>query len=128
MDKIVVRNFEQEITFTCCHQSIKTISKEGGLDQYLLKSTPARVKTMGLKAWQLRYRILQERGKTERKCHPTGWYNPIYQANGLKFHATKDAMLSELYEAVQRDSYYPIKPFHFERDYSWLSYEEIVKN
>ena len=48
-------------------------------------------------------------------------------SNGLKFHATKDAMLSELYEAVQRDSYYPIKPFHFERDYSWLSYEEIVK-
>ena len=110
---------------------LKTISKEGGLDQYLLKSTPARVKTMGLKAWQLRYRILQEREQKQRGNVTLldGTTKPIQyiSSNGLKFHATKDAMLSELYEAVQRDSYYPIKPFHFERDYSWLSYEEIVK-
>ena len=80
MDKIVVRNFEQEITFTCCHQSIKTISKEGGLDQYLLKSTPARVKTMGLKAWQLRYRILQEREQNREEMSPY-WMVQLSQSN-----------------------------------------------
>lgn len=109
---------------------LKTISKEGGLDAYLLKSTPGRIKTMGLKAWQLRYELLQAQEQKERgtvtllddQVKPVTYIH----SNGLKFHATKEELLDELHEAVQRDSYYPIKLIHFERRYSWWSTKQIV--
>lgn len=37
---------------------LKTISHEGGLDNYILKDKPARVKELGPFGWRLRYDIL----------------------------------------------------------------------
>ncbi|KAL6452169.1 MRPL24 54S ribosomal protein L24 [Candida maltosa Xu316] len=110
---------------------LRTISREGGLDKYLLKSTPARIKTMGLMGWKLRYKLLkeleqQERGVVELSNGAKKDVLYIDPVNGAKFYAPKEKILAELYDAVQRDSYYPIKPIQFEKRYSWWSYEDIV--
>ncbi|KAI5952932.1 hypothetical protein KGF57_004120 [Candida theae] len=111
---------------------LRTLTKEGGVDPYLLKSTPARIKTMGLTGWKLRYQLLQqleqkERGSVEinsgEEVRPVTFIHPV---DGRKFVATKQELLAVLFDLVQRDSYYPIKPTEFEKQYSWLSMKEIV--
>jgi large subunit ribosomal protein L28 len=45
---------------------LRTIDKAGGLDEYLLKSKPARVKDLGPWGWRLRWRIMQTPAVRER--------------------------------------------------------------
>lgn len=40
---------------------LKTIAREGGLENYLLKDKPARVKEMGPSGWKLRWLLMQTR-------------------------------------------------------------------
>ncbi|KAF2405652.1 hypothetical protein EJ06DRAFT_468498 [Trichodelitschia bisporula] len=40
-------------------RALRTIDKCGGLDQYLLGNTRARIVEMGVKGWKLRWRIMQ---------------------------------------------------------------------
>lgn len=45
---------------------LKTIKKEGGLENYLLKSKPARIKELGPGGWNLRWLLMQTRTVQER--------------------------------------------------------------
>jgi large subunit ribosomal protein L28 len=45
---------------------LKTINHEGGLENYLLKSKPARVKDLGPGGWNLRWLLMQTTGVQER--------------------------------------------------------------
>ncbi|KAI9768553.1 MAG: 39S ribosomal protein L24, mitochondrial [Geoglossum simile] len=38
---------------------LRTIEKEGGLDEYLLGEKPARIKELGMGGWRLRWRVMQ---------------------------------------------------------------------
>ena len=110
---------------------LRTLTKEGGVDQYLLKSTPGRIKTMGLTGWKLRYELLQALEQKERGVVETGGEQVkpitfIHPNDGRKFTATKQELLTTLFDFVQRDSYYPIKPTEFDKQYSWLSMRDIV--
>ncbi|KAL2821927.1 ribosomal L28 family-domain-containing protein [Aspergillus granulosus] len=43
-------------------KAIRTIQKDGSLDNYLLKDHPARVRELGLFGWKLRYQVMQTEG------------------------------------------------------------------
>ncbi|KAK0389991.1 hypothetical protein NLU13_3564 [Sarocladium strictum] len=45
---------------------LKTIKREGGLENYLLKSKPQRVKDLGPGGWNLRWLLMQTKGAQER--------------------------------------------------------------
>lgn len=45
---------------------LKTIKKEGGLENYILKNKPARVKELGPGGWRLRWLLMQTRAVQER--------------------------------------------------------------
>jgi len=45
---------------------LRTITKEGGLDNYLTKDTPARIKELGPFGWQLRFDVLTRLQEIER--------------------------------------------------------------
>lgn len=45
---------------------LKTIKREGGIENYLLKSKPARIKELGPGGWNLRWLLMQTRGVQER--------------------------------------------------------------
>ncbi|KAL8961522.1 MAG: hypothetical protein Q9193_001931 [Seirophora villosa] len=42
---------------------LRTIDKEGGLDEYLMGDSQARIKELGMKGWRMRWRLMQ-----------TGWW------------------------------------------------------
>lgn len=39
-------------------RAMRTIDKEGGLDNYLLGEKPARIKELGMEGWLLRWRLI----------------------------------------------------------------------
>lgn len=45
---------------------LKTITKEGGLDNYLIKDTPQRIKELGPFGWKMRYKVLRKMEDNER--------------------------------------------------------------
>lgn len=45
---------------------LRTITKEGGLDNYLIKDSPSRIKELGPFGWNLRYDVLQKMKELER--------------------------------------------------------------
>lgn len=45
---------------------LKTIKRDGGLENYLLKSKPARIKELGPGGWKLRWLLMQTRAVQER--------------------------------------------------------------
>ncbi|RPA86217.1 hypothetical protein BJ508DRAFT_411410 [Ascobolus immersus RN42] len=62
-----------------CVGVLRTIDKVGGLDNYLLGSTPARVKELGPFGWALRWKVLKQ--KAARGELPKN--SPIYGIFGM---------------------------------------------
>lgn len=61
-----------QLTLPVTARTMRTIRKSGGLDQYLLKDKPARLKELGLLGWKLRWLVLKsqtikEQHAAERK-------------------------------------------------------------
>lgn len=45
---------------------LRTIDKVGGLDEYLLGESPARVRELGMAGWKMRWRLMQDPGVKKR--------------------------------------------------------------
>ncbi|KAL3464096.1 ribosomal L28 family-domain-containing protein [Aspergillus heterothallicus] len=50
---------DEHLHIKVTRKAIRTIQKDGSLDNYLLKDYPARVKELGLFGWKLRYQVMQ---------------------------------------------------------------------
>ncbi|EEQ40164.1 putative 54S ribosomal protein [Clavispora lusitaniae] len=105
---------------------LRTVTKEGGLDNYLLKDKPARVKTMGLKAWRLKYDIMK---KKEIEANSENSPATVYHVSesGKKITVGRNKLLKALYPLVFRDSYEPIDWNQFLKTHTVLSTEELVQ-
>lgn len=106
--------------------ALRTITKDGGLDNYLLKSTPLRTKTMGLKGWKLRYDILKKKEIIENS---EGSEKTVYHVldSGKKIVVGRKKLLEALYPYVYRDNYIPINWKYFLKTHTVLSTEELVQ-
>lgn len=104
---------------------LRTVTKEGGLDAYLLKDKPARIKTMGLKGWRLRYDIMKKRELAAQQEGDT----PVYHVleSGKKITVGRNKLLKELYPYVYRDNYEPIDWNQFLKHHTLLTTEELVQ-
>lgn len=96
---------------------LRTITKEGGIDNYLTKSTAARIKELGPTGWKLRYRVLQKleaQEKTAPKVLETvkidGNDVPVYfkhistsSGQQLNIKVGKRKILKELFGALKQN-------------------------
>ncbi|KAM9896848.1 hypothetical protein OXX79_007242 [Metschnikowia pulcherrima] len=105
---------------------LRTVTKEGGLDNYLLKDKPAREKTMGLKGWRLKYDVIKARTLAEQS---EGSPKPVYHVSqtGKRIVVGRNKLLQHLYPFVYRDNYEPIAYDKFLREHSVLTTEELVQ-
>lgn len=103
---------------------LRTVTKEGGLDSYLLKDKPARVKTMGLKGWKLRYDILKKQELAALAEGTTQVYHVL--ESGMKITVGRGKLLKALYPFVFRDNYEPIDWNQFLKTHTVLTTEELV--
>lgn len=108
---------------------LKTIDREGGLDNYLTKDKPARVKTMGLKGWKLKYEIMKQQELNELpKVEKNGELKQVYHIHpdGKQVLVGRTRLLRELYSFAKRDTYTPLVWDKFLREHTVLSMEELV--
>ncbi|CCK70829.1 mitochondrial 54S ribosomal protein bL28m KNAG_0F01610 [Huiozyma naganishii CBS 8797] len=88
----------------------RTISKEGGLDRYLLKDKPARVKELGPFGWRLRYDVLKalEKGApVEKAAVPSvPQFEGEIGGKQVSVHCTRGKLLHLLYplERLEQES------------------------
>lgn len=82
---------------------LRIISKEGGIDNYLTKDKPARIKELGPTGWKLRFRVLMK-GVEPKKNYlklievENGQKIPVYAAvDGKNITVGKRKLLSALY-------------------------------
>lgn len=105
----------RKITIRVHTSVLRSITKEGGLDNYLIKDTSARIKQLGPMGWKLRYLVLcalrdqSNKAKKEAFANPkpvgtTQSGKPIYvnfeAGNGNTYPIT--ATRSELLEALAK--------------------------
>mmetsp|Transcript_3615 Transcript_3615/g.4022 ORF Transcript_3615/g.4022 Transcript_3615/m.4022 type:complete len:270 (-) Transcript_3615:29-838(-) len=108
---------------------LRTITREGGLDNYLLKDKPARVKTMGLKGWNLKYDIMKKREFNKLpKVEKDGNVQQVYYVHrdGMQVTVGKNKLLEELWEFASKDTWTPITWKQFLLNHTYLTTEEIV--
>ncbi|CCE62996.1 hypothetical protein TPHA_0D03610 [Tetrapisispora phaffii CBS 4417] len=102
------------ITLKLTAKVLKTITKEGGIDNYLLKDKAARIKELGPTGWKLRYSILSAKDKQLNPPHKdaktvttnSGEVKKIYydvEVNGKPFKITvgRRQLLSLLFAKEQ---------------------------
>ncbi|GMG33040.1 unnamed protein product [Ambrosiozyma monospora] len=93
---------------------LKTLTKEGGLDNYLTKEKPARVKELGLFGWQLRHDVLKAKKLAEQKQiknyeilkNEKGedvkvYFKGFYQGENVKLTVGKRKLLTKLFPVVK---------------------------
>ncbi|SCU99122.1 LAFA_0G22122g1_1 [Lachancea sp. 'fantastica'] len=62
-------SLDRKISIRMTAKVLRTITKEGGIDNYLTKDKSARIKELGPTGWKLRYRVLQKQELRENPPH-----------------------------------------------------------
>ncbi|CDR40133.1 CYFA0S04e04280g1_1 [Cyberlindnera fabianii] len=104
----------KSLSFYVTAKVLKTIDKEGGLDNYVIKDKSARIKELGPFGWKLRYEVLKKRAQLENPVHKNvksvtladgkegTVYYPAVQVKGsekpLDVVVGRRRLLKELYE------------------------------
>ncbi|CAH2351543.1 54S ribosomal protein L24, mitochondrial [[Candida] railenensis] len=104
---------------------LKTITKDGGLDEYLTKDTSTRIKTLGLKGWELKYKVLKAREFAQLPNY-NGLKVYYIHPDGKEFIVEKEELVEALYPFVHRDSFEGVNKDKFVKESSVLTFEELV--
>lgn len=92
--------------------TLRTITKEGGLDNYLIKDSAARIKELGSFGWNLRYRVLKAMESKEQALNevPHG------------YTASKRTLISDLFDALDPASNtHSLKQFQIKHENSSMN-------
>lgn len=63
---------DREVRVKVAARVLRTIGKEGGIDNYLIKDKSARIKELGPLGWRLRYLVMKQKYRTENPTHENG--------------------------------------------------------
>ncbi|SCW00384.1 LAFE_0C03004g1_1 [Lachancea fermentati] len=110
---------------------LRTITKEGGIDNYLVKDKSARIKELGPTGWKLRYRVLQQQ---EKKSNPPHQNAPIVedaQGNKYRVYFEENVNGQSLRITVGRRKLlhflYPLMKMEYKADGKELSHKEFLE-
>lgn len=123
---------QQSIRIKLTAKVLKTISKEGGIDNYLLKEKSARIKELGPTGWKLRYKLLTTKLKKENPPHKDAkvvkdsqgnekilYYEVLHNDNILKITCGRRKLMRLLFQLELKE---------YKADCKELSYMQFVEN
>ncbi|KAG0683162.1 39S ribosomal protein L24, mitochondrial [Pichia californica] len=116
---------------------LRTITHEGGLDNYVTKDKEARIKELGLYGWRLRYDILKAReaaarpvafeiAKKEDGSEVKVYYKGEYSGSSIKLTIGKRKLLEQLFPAVKLNTVGNLKYGEFNVARSNKTIQEIL--
>lgn len=122
----------QKISVKMTAKVLRTISKEGGIDNYLIKDKSARIKELGPTGWKLRYQVMK---KIEARTNPPHKDAPIIEAaNGekVKVYYEEEVGGSPFKITVGRRKLmqllFPLEKLEYKADKKQLDYKKFVDN
>ncbi|CCE90026.1 mitochondrial 54S ribosomal protein bL28m TDEL_0A06940 [Torulaspora delbrueckii] len=121
---------EKKISIKMTAKVLRTISKEGGIDNYLIKDKSARIKELGPTGWKLRYQVMK---KMECRNHPPHKDAPLVETpNGDKVKVYYEEIIggSPLKITVGRrrlmQLLFPLEKLELKADKKELNYKKFV--
>lgn len=121
----------KKISIKMTAKVLKTMTKEGGIDNYLIKEKSARIKELGPTGWNLRYTILNEKDFKENPPHKdaetfqttTGetvkvYYNETINGTPMKITVGRRKLLHALY---------PFEELEKKSESLTLSYRQFIE-
>lgn len=129
----------QKIKLKTSARVLRTMKKEGGFDNYLLKEKSARIKELGPKGYQLKYDLLmaqQRKLAAQKPLHTLkdrhGVDRKVYhiatvEDKKYKFRVGKKKILRYLYKYLQLDRIEPYSWKDFNTEHQPKSVEELTK-
>ncbi|CAR26981.1 hypothetical protein ZYGR_0I02510 [Zygosaccharomyces rouxii] len=121
---------ERKISLGMTAKVLRTISKEGGIDNYLTKDKSARIKELGPTGWRLRYRIMRRKELEANRPHKdavtvnaedgkpvTVYYNETVKGSPIKVVAGKRKLLKYLF---------PLERQQVRESHGDLTYKEFL--
>ncbi len=117
---------------------LRTITKEGGLDNYLTKEKSARIKELGLFGWHLRYDVLKARENANRPLNytvrksSTGenvrvFYSGTYSGEPIQLTVGRRKLASLLFPVVKDHTTQPLSFAMFGVQHAKTSFEDLLK-
>lgn len=111
---------------------LKTITKEGGLDNYVTKEKAARIKELGQFGWKLKYDVLQARlgehkpSNYELVGDNKVYYQGAYQGKQVQITVGKRSLLKKLFPKVAEGHVTPLSLKEFGAQYKSKTMDEVV--
>ncbi|SSD59463.1 probable 54S ribosomal protein L24, mitochondrial [Saccharomycodes ludwigii] len=108
----------------------RTITKEGGIDNYLTKDKSARIKELGPAGWKLRYRILTKKEQLSNSPHKD--LPVVEKADGSKskiyYNFSIDGKTYQITVGKRKLLYYlfPLEILEHKADGESLSYKKFI--
>ncbi|QOU22199.1 hypothetical protein BRETT_002371 [Brettanomyces bruxellensis] len=117
---------------------LRTITKEGGLDNYLTKEKSARIKELGIFGWKLRYDVLKAREKANKplnydlKKNPNGedvkvFYSGTYKGEPIQLTVGRRKLASLLFPVVRNHTTEHLSFAKFGVEHAKASFGDILK-
>lgn len=117
---------------------LRTITKEGGLDNYVTKDKEARIKELGLYGWRLRYDIMKAREAAARPpayevvkkddgSEVRVYYKGEYQGEQIQLTIGKRKLIEKLFPVVKMNTVGELKFGQFNVEHATKSIDELMK-
>lgn len=122
----------RKISIKMTAKVLRTVTKEGGIDNYLTKEKAARIKELGPTGWKLRYRILQSKEQAKSPVHKDA--ETVVDANGnevtVLFKVTVDGEPLRITVGKRKllHSLYPLEKMEHKADGMFLSYKKFLED
>lgn len=120
----------RKISLPMTAKVLRTISKEGGIDNYLIKDKSARIKELGPTGWKLRYRVMMRKEQEANRPHKdavtaisgdgkpvTVYYNEIVKGLPVRVTVGKRKLLKYLF---------PLERQQVRENHGDLTYREFL--
>lgn len=121
----------RKISIKMSAKVLRTITKEGGVDNYLTKDKSARIKELGPTGWKLRYRVLTTKEKLENPPHKDAKVLEDEQGNKITVYFEETVNGQDLKVTVGRRKLlqylYPLEKLEKKADGSELSHKEFIE-
>ncbi|KAJ5102589.1 54S ribosomal protein L24 [Penicillium argentinense] len=92
--KIYSDALDEHLFIKVTRKALRTIQKEGGLDNYLLGNSPSRIRELGMFGWRLRWQVMQTPKIQER-------FHKQRKAMGLPEPKTFEEWIKDKEEEIQ---------------------------
>lgn len=116
---------EQKIKTRVSTKVLKTVDREGGLDNYLTKDKPARVKTLGALGWKLRYDVMKAQElKLAQAANPEVKF---IADDGLLVLKNKKYLLNVLFYQLRRQLYTGLTRSEFNKNYKHIPESDVLQ-